>query len=219
MKENIIIREKILKWFKQYGRDFPWRHTDDPYQIMIAEFMLHRTKAEQVVPVYMDFLEEYPDIISLASASEKEMKKFTACLGLHWRHKNFIKAARYISDNRNGIFTDSIERLSKIPGVGEYISCAIRIIAYNKPAPVVDSNIARFFNRFYNLNLSGEIRRKKIIYEKSKEFFNTKKCKELLFAIIDFCSLICKPVKPLCDECIINYKCGFYKNLQVVNEL
>ncbi len=202
MIEATYIRKKILKWYAQNGRDFPWRHTDDPYKIMIAEFMLHRTKAEQVVPVYNNFIEHYPDIFSLSKASEKEIKKYTQNLGLHWRYKHFVNASKYIQEKYKGKFPCDFKELRKVPGIGEYISCAISIISFKIPAPVVDSNIARFLNRLYGLNLSGEIRRK-------KEIFHTKKCDILLFSLIDFCAEICKPVIPLCSGCIIKEYCKF----------
>lgn len=205
------IRKKLLRWYRINGRNFPWRHTNDPYKIMIAEFMLHRTKAEQVVPIYNKFIEKYPDIFSLSMAEEKDIKKFTENLGLHWRYRHFIESSRFIIKNYGQIFPDKLKDLSKVPGIGEYISSAIYIIAFNKNAPVVDSNIARFLNRFFNLKLEGEIRRKKIIKQLSYNLFNTGSCAELLFAVIDFCSLICKPLNPLCAECIFFQKC-MYEN-------
>lgn len=211
-KEISFIRDKLLQWYKKNGRDFPWRQTPDPYKIMIAEFMLHRTRAEQVVPVYNHFIRKYPDISSLAHAEESDIKQFTAHLGLHWRYKHLLKSAKYVVNNLHGIFPDDYKDLQKIPGIGEYISCAISIIAFSKPAPVVDSNIARFFNRFFNLNLTGEIRRKREIINISKDFFDTPHCAFLLFSIIDFCAIFCKPRKPLCERCILWKNCNFNYN-------
>jgi A/G-specific adenine glycosylase len=87
------IRNKLFKWYGINGRDFSWRHSKDPYRIMIAEFMLHRTKAEQIVPVYKEFIKKYPDVKSLASAELNEIKKVTEHLGLHWRAQHFITSA------------------------------------------------------------------------------------------------------------------------------
>lgn len=209
MKKNTAIRKILIKWYDKNGRNFPWRLTDDPYKIMIAEFMLHRTKAEQVVPVYLDFTDKFPDINSLAQADINVVKNYTVTLGLHWRYKHFIEAAKYVLDNYNGIFPSSPKELQKIPGVGNYISSAISIIAFNKPVPIVDSNIARFLNRIHNLKLMGEIRRKKIIIEKATELFSCKKARLLLFAIIDFCNSICKPGKPECYQCILVKLCKY----------
>jgi len=210
MNEIEPIRKKLILWYKRHGRDFPWRHTDDPYKIMIAEFMLHRTKAEQIIPVYNNFIEKYPDVWALACAQVSEMKKFTQSLGLHWRYKHFIDSTIYILDNYHGVYPQDYKELRKIPGIGEYISCAISIIAFKKPAPAVDANIARFFNRIHGFNLSGELRRKKEITRKAEDFFQSKHCNIVLFALIDFCSAICKPVSPLCSACMLHRYCQYY---------
>ncbi len=201
------LQNKIFMWYNKHGRDFPWRHTKDPYKIMIAEFMLHRTRAEQVVPVYLEFIKTYPDVYSLSKANPENVKKVTEHLGLHWRSRHFIGAARYIVSELNGIFPDTYEELKKIPGVGEYIAGAILTFCFNKPAPVVDSNIARFINRFWNLGLHGEIRRKKEIVKKAGKLFNMDKPGEFLFALVDFTTLVCKPANPECVQCPLNTMC------------
>lgn len=183
------IQNRIIRWYHKHGRDFPWRHTKDPYKIMMAEFMLHRTKAEQVVPVYLEFVRKYPDIYSLASAGSEDIKKITEHLGLHWRSRHFI-AARYIAEELNRQFPDDYDKLRKIPGVGEYIAGAILTVCFNKSAPVVDSNIARC-----------EIRRKKQLVKIAEELFNIENPGEFLFAIVNFTSLICKPNNPECFQC------------------
>lgn len=203
------IRRKLFLWQKDNYRNFPWRHTKDSYKIMIAEFMLHRTRADQVMPVYQDFIKKYPDIDSLAEANPAEVNKVTEKLGLHWRRKHFFNAAIFIRDNFRGRIPDSRDKLLSVPGVGEYVAGTILTIIFNKREWVVDSNIARFFNRFYGLNLSGEIRRKRQIVEISKKFYQTTKTRQLTFALLDFATLICKPTSPVCDFCIIKMKCKY----------
>jgi len=211
MPERIpIIRRKLIKWFEKHGRDYPWRHTGNPYKIMIAEFMLHRTKADQVLPVYVKFINKFPDIQSLSKAKPEEIRKYVAALGLNWRYRHFIEAANYIIEKFSGIYPADLELLKKIPGIGDYVASAIRILAFKKPSPAVDSNVARLINRFFNLQLIGEIRRKKDVINYSKLLFSTKRCDRLLFAIIDFTSLICKPKNPECIKCFIKSYCGFY---------
>jgi len=209
----MVIQSEIFKWYKTHGRDFPWRHTKDPYKIMIAEFMLHRTKAEQVVPVYLEFIEKYIDIKILVRTNFEDIKKVTEHLGLHWRARHFSEAAKYVADNYKGKFPEDYNGLKKIPGVGEYIAGAILTVCFNKPSPVVDSNIARFINRYFSLSLSGEIRRKKKIVELSAKLFEYENPGDLLFAIVDFTSLICKPSKPLCDKCSLKNKCSYAKEV------
>ena len=202
------IQKILLNWYKQHGRTFPWRKTKDPYKIMIAEFMLHRTKAEQVVPVYLEFIKKYPDVEALAGTDFEEIRRVTEHLGLHWRAEHFIESARYILHHYGGEFPTDYEKLRKIPGIGEYVAGAILAVCFNKPAPVVDSNIARFINRYYGLNLSGEIRRKKEIIEIAGKLFDCENPRELLFALIDFTSIICRPRTPLCEKCPLKNGCS-----------
>lgn len=202
-----IIRGEIIEWCQSQGRDFPWRYTKDPYKIMIAEFMLHRTKANQVVPVYLKFIENYSDIETLAKANFEDIKKVTEHLGLHWRAKHFSKAAKYIIKSHKEKFPEDYAKLQKIPGVGEYIAGAILTVCFNKSTPVVDSNIARFINRYFGLNLSGGLRRKKKIVEISSRLFEYENPRDLLYAIVDFTSVVCKPSKPLCEKCPLKNDC------------
>lgn len=187
------------------------RHTKDSYKIMIAEFMLQRTRVEQVESVYNDFMIEYPEAYSLANARSGEIEKFTKHLGLHWRSEHFIKAAEFIVEKYNGMFPDTANKILEIPGIGEYIAGVIMAACFNKSYPIIDVNIARFINRFFGFGLSGEIRRKKEILNIAGKLFNTGKPGEFLFAIIDFAALVCRPVNPECDVCPIGDNCKFFQ--------
>ncbi|MBW2662259.1 MAG: DNA glycosylase [Deltaproteobacteria bacterium] len=208
------VRRKLFLWHKENYREFPWRHTKDPYKIMIAEFMLHRTRADQVVRVYQDFIKKYPDILTLACGKPTEVNKVTEKLGLHWRGKHFISAAIFIKDRFGNIMPDSRDKLLSIPGVGDYVAGAILTVVFNKKEWVVDSNIARFLNRFYGLKLRGEIRRKRELIEISKRLYQTARSGQLTFALLDFTGLICKPIKPVCNSCIIRRKCKYVKSIR-----
>ena len=203
------IRRKLFLWQKDNYRNFPWRHTKDPYKIMIAEFMLHRTRADQVMPVYQDFIKKYPDIDCLAEANPVEVNKVTQKLGLHWRGKHFIDAAIFIKGKFRSRIPDSRDKLLSVPGIGEYVAGAILTVVFNKKEWVVDSNIPRFLNRFYGLNLSGEIRRKRELIEISKCLYQTTRSEQLTFALLDFTALVCKPIKPVCNSCIVKIKCNY----------
>jgi len=205
------IQKLLLRWGDTHFRDYPWRHTRDPYRIMIAEFMLHRTRADQVAPVYIDFIEKYPDIFTLAQADYSEVRKVTEHLGLHWRSRHFSEAARYIVQKCNGEFPETEEGLRNIPGIGEYIAGVIFIICYGKPHPAIDSNVARFINRVYGLHLTGEIRRKKGIKVMARELFAVQNPDKLLFATLDFTAAICKSQSPLHEECPLKGICKHYQ--------
>ena len=203
---NNSLQNKIISNYLFYYRDFIWRHNVTPYGIMIAEFMLQRTKADQVEPVYKKFLKQYPTILHLAKAKGKSVAKYTNSLGLHGRYKKFLAASRYIIKELNGEFPKTQKEMLQIPGVGDYVAGAVLAVCNNSADYVIDSNIARFINRYYGLGLTGEIRRKKIIIEKAKKLFKTKNQRDLLFALLDYTALVCKPIKPDCEKCIFK-KC------------
>lgn len=206
-KDILFASKLIFQNHVNYKRDFYWRKFNDPYSIMIAEFMLHRTKADQVEPVYIKFLKKYPDLIKLSTSKENDIKKIIESLGLHWRYKHFIPSAQFIIDNYNGIYPETRTELLKIPGIGDYVAGAILTVCYNKQEYVIDSNIARFINRYFGLKLTGEIRRNSKIVNISKILFKIPKPRLFLFALLDFNSLICKPLNPLCDICILKKNC------------
>jgi A/G-specific adenine glycosylase len=207
------IRRKLFMWHKDNYRDFPWRLTKDPYKIMIAEFMLHRTKAEQVRPVYERFIKTYPNVYSLSCARIGEIKEFTMHLGLHWRTSHFIKAAKFVVKNYKGDFPATADKLFKIPGVGKYVAGAILSIYFLKKYPVIDANIARFINMFYGLKLEGEIRRKREVINIAAQLFDTGNPGKFLFAIIDFTALICKSRLPAHQLCVLHNHCHYYQEI------
>lgn len=205
------VGKRLIEWWFKNGRSYPWRQTSDPYKIAIAEIMLQRTRADQVHPVYSEFLKEFPTIFDLVRASEDEIGYFFKKLGLLWRAVLVRKMADFVVEKCNGIFPTNRKDLLKVPAIGEYISDAILSFAYGKPAVVIDSNVCRILIRVYGLEISGEARRNRTIRELANKMLPAKeKSRFLNLALIDFASLICRPKKPLCTQCLINSSCDYY---------
>ena len=207
-----LIKKSLIIWGKSHFRNFPWRISKDPYRIMIAEFMLHRTKAEQVVPVYNEFILRYPDIFSLSCEDYSDLKMVTEHLGLHWRARHFIEAAKYIVEKYDGKFPKTTEELRSIPGFGEYITGAICTICLKRPYPVVDSNIARFIARVYGIESSGELRRNKEIIELARSLFKVRAPGQFLFSILDFTAEVCVARNPHHSVCPFKNICLYIAN-------
>jgi A/G-specific adenine glycosylase len=212
------IAQKLVSYHKLYFRDFIWRHKITPYRIMIAEFMLNRTKAGQVEPIYARFIKKYPDLNALSKANPIAVRSMIKSLGLTWRYRNFKKSAQYIINECSGIFPVSRASLLKIPGIGDYVAGAMLTVCFNKKEYVVDSNIARFIQRYYGLKVRAEMRRQKSVIKIAKKLWNYEKPGKLLFAILDFTALICKPVKPLCYKCMFKNNCDYWKEHKKHNE-
>jgi len=203
-------REKIISWFEQYGREYPWRKTNDPFLILISEMMLRRTRADQVVPVYERFVKEFPDVESLAGADVGDLDKILSPLGLRWRIPGFGLMAREVQEKYNSTIPDTRKDLLTLPGIGEYVAGAVLSIAFGKNAWLVDSNIVRIFKRFFGVTSSKEGRRDKHIIEIAKVYMSGNDPGKAIMGILDLTSLICKPAKPLCYECILKETCSYF---------
>ena len=137
------VRRALLDWYRANRRDLPWRQTRDPYAIWVSETMLQQTRVETVVPYYERFLERFPDVRALASADMDDVLGAWAGLGYYSRARNLKAAAREIADAHGGRLPDDAEDLRALPGIGRYTAGAVASIAFDRPEPVVDGNVAR----------------------------------------------------------------------------
>lgn len=209
--ENIrIFRNKIIRWFRQNKRNYPWRKTKDPFRILIAEMMLQRTKADQVMDVYNKFFSEFNGPDDAARASLKKLRRILYPLGLSWRVKNFKKASSYLEKNFAGKIPRSRKDLIKLPGTGEYVSGMVLSVAFNKAEWAVDSNIVRIFKRYFGITTTKEGRRDRDVIEMAKTYVSCGNPREANLGIVDFTALICCPRNPNCDKCPLRNKCDYY---------
>jgi len=204
------VREKLLEWYKKNGRSYPWRTTDDPYKILIAEIMLRRTRADQVLPVYNNFVRCYPTVKALAEGEEESIEKLTYSLGLHWRNQELGDLARHIISKYQGEIPKSRDELMEIPGVGQYVAGVLLSSAYNKKEWIVDTNVIRVFSRFFGLRIKGDGRRNKEVIMIAKQFVDCENPRQANFAVIDFAALICRKINPLHSRCPISWECAYY---------
>jgi A/G-specific adenine glycosylase len=202
-------RRKLLAWFHQSGRDYPWRQTDDPFRVLIAEIMLRRTKADQVKPTYEKFFERYPDMTSLAEASDGELDQILYPLGLRWRSPAFKLVAREIREKYNCRVPETREELTSLPGVGDYVAGAVLSITFNKTEWMVDSNVVRLFKRYFGLDTSKEGRRDKHMVELAKAYVQEGEPRNANLALVDFAAIVCTPSKPECEGCILSLQCNY----------
>ena len=115
-------RRKILQWYNTGMRTYPWRNTTDPYRILIAEMMLQRTKADQVVSVYEEFFTSFNSPEAVGKCSDSRIERMLKPLGLRWRAKNFKKASQTLLLSFGGKVPDTRKELKTLPGVGDYVA-------------------------------------------------------------------------------------------------
>lgn len=142
---NKKFTQLIWNFYHTNKRTFPWRETTDPYKIMVSEFMLQQTQTSRVLPKYNLFLETFPTVQELASSQLSEVLKLWSGLGYNRRAKYLHHAAITITNDYSSKFPNQKNELQKIPGIGEYTASAIVIFSYNKPLPLIETNIRRTY--------------------------------------------------------------------------
>ena len=125
-----IISNSLIEWFKDNGRDLPWRHTRDPYKILVSEIMLQQTNVDIVIPIYKAFLKKFPTIKDLAKSQLSDVKDITDRLGYKRRGEYLHEIANQIMIERNGDFPTIYEDLLSLKGIGRYTAGAILSFAY-----------------------------------------------------------------------------------------
>lgn len=204
----------LLKWyFDEDRRSFPWRQIKDPYYILIAEIMLQRTKADQVVPVFLSFIKHFPSVQMLGEASLPEIRKHFSKLGLIWRAKNVKRLGEKLVKDFDGEVPKERNQLITLPGVGEYAADAVLCFAFAEDVAIIDSNVCRVIGRVFGLKPKGEARRDPTYREIAEQLLPKGKCREFNWALIDHASTICTPRNPKCRICPLNSICDFYASL------
>jgi len=194
----------LFHWFEENVRDFPWRMSDDPYVILVAEFLLQKTPADRVKAIFNKLISKYPDITSLAKADPSELSKEFAELGLTKRFKWIVDSMNFILSKHNGKIPTDKKKLLELPGVGEYTASAFLSFGHNVDIEIVDANVIRFYTRFFNIP-------KIEVNELAREMVPKRNSKNFNFALLDFASLVCKK-KPVCSECGLSTNCSYFNS-------
>ncbi|MFZ9386449.1 MAG: A/G-specific adenine glycosylase [Chitinophagaceae bacterium] len=215
MKKNVILGSKkafsrlLLKWDRdQNKRQMPWKGENDPYRIWLSEIILQQTRVEQGWSYYNKFIKAFPNIQSLAAASEKTVLKYWEGLGYYSRCRNLIETARLITSKRKGRFPDSYTEILSLKGVGPYTAAAISSFAYNLPHAVVDGNVVRVLARVFGIREPADSSSgKKLFATLAEELLDKKEPGRYNQAIMDFGATVCKPAIPQCDHCKLKKYC------------
>jgi A/G-specific adenine glycosylase len=206
-----LFRDGIIQWWEENKRDFPWRYTRDPYRILAAEVLLHRTRADQVAPVYQSFLDRFPSVNELALASSEEIRNEIKTLGLFWRIDLMREMAQELVSRFDGNIPSEKDELESLPGVSHYIATAVRCFAYRYPDAILDTNTVRICGRFLGIPVTDGSRRSKKFRGILEKLVDPEHPRSFNFAMIDLGALVCKSRNPSCSECPVKQQC-FYWN-------
>jgi A/G-specific adenine glycosylase len=217
--ETTLFRRRLIAWGRRNFRYFPWRLTSNPYSILMAEVMLHRTQAIQVVPVYKRFIDRFPDTVALSRANKSDLHEVLYSLGLNWRIDLIVEMARDLTTRFNGHIPLEKGDLLSLPGVSEYIASAVRCFAWNLPEPLIDTNTVRVIGRLFRLEIKESSRRNPIFRQLITALLDRKRPKEYNYALLDLANEICtKKRPPDCIRCPIQRSCAYGRHVLQFNK-
>jgi len=208
--QALPFRRSLIAWGRDHFRPFPWRLTPDPYRILVAEVMLHRTQATQVIPVYERLIALYPSLNAITTASREELHTILHPLGLQWRNDLISEMLHELATRFNHHIPRDKAALLSLPGVSDYIAGAVRCFAWNLPDPVIDTNVVRVMARLFNLQVKDSSRRSSQFRILSASMLDQTEPRAYTYALLDMADAICAAKRPpSCGECPLLSMCAY----------
>jgi A/G-specific adenine glycosylase len=198
------VRSSLLAWYASGHRDFPWRHTSDPYAVLVSEVMLQQTQASRVAERFPAFVSRFPTAGALASASEAEVLSAWSGLGYNRRALALRRAAAEVAAHG---WPHDVAALQHLPGLGPYTARAVASLAFGEPVGVVDTNVRRWLVRRFGLATDGPQRELQDVADALAQAGNRADAAPWTHATMEFGAAICRPRAPRCDECPIADGC------------
>ncbi|MFQ5597287.1 MAG: A/G-specific adenine glycosylase [Nitrospiria bacterium] len=198
----------LLRWYRAAGRDLPWRYTSDPYAVWVSEIMLQQTQVATALPYYRRFLTVFPTVEALAAAPLERVLKIWQGLGYYARVRHLHRAAQLVVRQYRGEIPADFKTLQVLPGIGRSTAGAILTIAFGQRYPILDGNVRRVLCRFFAIRKDPKEKPVNDWLWTCSEALLPKRAPGLfLQAIMDLGATVCKPVKPLCDQCPVQKGC------------
>ncbi len=195
-----------MAWYERAHRELPWRATRDPYRILVSEVMLQQTRAQAVIPYYQRFLEQFPDVQSLAAAREADVLAAWSGLGYYSRARNLQRAALAIV--AKGEFPRDYKAIRELPGIGPYTAAAVASIAFGAPHAVVDGNVLRVISRLQDDAADIQSSRTRARFQEiADDLLDRRHPAPFNQAMMELGATVCLPRSPLCPACPVQQFC------------
>lgn len=201
----------LLDWYGTGKRSMPWKDTKDPYKIWISEIILQQTRVSQGTDYYLRFVARFPDISTLAIASEDEVLSMWKGLGYYTRARNIHATAKIIMQEHAGVFPKTYKEIIQLKGIGPYTAAAISSFAFDLPHAVVDGNVIRVISRYFGIREAvDDTKIRKHIDGLAEELLHAERPSDYNQAIMDLGAMVCKPQSPTCETCCMKDTCLAY---------
>jgi A/G-specific adenine glycosylase len=195
-------RQRLLTWYGRHGRDLPWRKTDDPYHILVSEIMLQQTQVDRVLPKYAEWLEKFPTMEVLATATDGEVNQAWYPLGYNIRPRRLQSIARESVTRYGGQLPRDEETLRSFKGIGAYTAGAIRSFAFRERAAILDTNVARvLFRVFVGKGDPKGHAMTRHLWTVADALVPRRQAFDFNQALMDFGALVCVARNPKCLVC------------------
>jgi len=209
-------RRRLLAWYRVHGRDLPWRHTDDPYHILVSEVMLQQTQVDRVLPKYHEWLAKYPSLEALADAPEREVTQTWRPLGYNIRPRRLHAIARESVEKYGGELPSDEATLLSFKGIGAYTAGAIRSFAFGQRAAILDTNVARVLFRVFVGRGDGKAHAmRRHLWALSEALVPRRHVFDFNQALMDLGATICVARKPKCNACPMTKLCTSVSKMSV----
>jgi A/G-specific adenine glycosylase len=213
MVDKLLNKNFFVKWYKTYGRVFPWRiESLPPFHSLVTEMLLRQTRASGVAKLWQDFVNKYPDAYSLSVASKDELVNQLKVLGFgNQKADALISASNWLVKYHDGQVPGDLDKLLAIPHVGIYAACAVLCFAFNRRIEIVDVNVQRFFARYYGIEVKADVRRNPHIWQIAHQSLPAgfKRAQQHNYGLLDFTAEICIAGKPRCHICPLSSSCNW----------
>ncbi|MBK6742294.1 MAG: A/G-specific adenine glycosylase [Hydrogenophilales bacterium] len=193
---------RLIAWQRAQGRhDLPWQVTD-PYRVWLSEIMLQQTQVDTVIPYYQRFLARFPDIASLAEATQDEVMALWSGLGYYARGRNLHAAARQIIDRHGGVFPREIEAIIALPGIGRSTASAIAVFAFGQRYAILDGNVKRVLCRCFGIDgWPGEAAVEQRLWSQAEALLPVDDVVAYTQGLMDLGATLCRRSRPDCPAC------------------
>jgi A/G-specific adenine glycosylase len=211
-----VVRRRLLKWYGVHQRRLPWRaskgQTPNPYHVLVSEAMLQQTQVATVIPYFHRFIAALPTVGDLADADEQTVLRLWQGLGYYRRARNLHAAARVIQREHASRVPDTVEALLNLPGVGRYTAGAIASIAYGRPAPILDGNVARVLARLFLIERPVDAPdTRKTLWQLAEALVPDRRAGDFNQALMELGALVCTKANPSCKTCPLAGECDALK--------
>ena len=198
------MRKRLLRWFNEQQRELPWRATRDPYCIWVSEIMLQQTRVAAVIEYYQRFLQRFPNVHALASATEADVLAAWSGLGYYRRARAMRAAAQKLVEDHGGRFPNSAAELRTLPGIGRYTAAAVASIAFGEAVAVVDGNVERVLSRV----MGKDMRDRGEAWVEAERLLDPQNAGDWNQGMMELGATVCLPTQPKCLVCPIKEFCA-----------